>query len=71
MIPNRQFTLTVEATRGVRVRVGSRVEPGTVTGWDQNGRPIICPVQAKVMAVGFDPENHALVIALEEAEPGG
>jgi biotin carboxyl carrier protein len=55
--------LRVEATRGVRVRVGQSVEKGVVIGW-RGENEVAAERPGVVESIEFDGERHEFEVAI-------
>lgn len=59
------FVLHVEASFGVKVKVGDRVKQGEELGMSPNmGGPLVSPVTGIISDVSFNPEEHIFVIRI-------
>jgi len=59
------LVLHVEASFGVKVKVGDRVKQGEELGMSPNmGGPLVSPVAGIVSDVSFNPEEHTFVIRI-------
>ncbi len=61
-----EIELRVNATEGVRVRVGERVTRNQVIGQkaEGSGEPVLCPVTGRVEKVEFDGESHEFIVSM-------
>ncbi len=62
------YVLKVEASFGVKVRVGDRVKKGMELGKnpDKEGT-LISPVSGTVSNISFNPKNHTLEIKIKRS----
>ena len=59
------FTLEVEATRGIKVKVGDRVKKGEkIDLVSQVSDPVLSPAEGIVEEISFDDRKHMFVIRL-------
>ena len=62
----RDFVLHVEASFGVKVKVGDRVKQGEELGMTPNmGGPLVAPVAGTVSNISFNSQDHTFVIRIK------
>ncbi len=61
----REIEIKVDATYGVKVKVGDKVSKGQEAGKNPFANEVVtCPVSGVVREIRFEPENHEFVIVL-------
>jgi len=61
------LVLHVEASFGVKVKVGDRVKQGEELGMSPNmSGPLVSPVDGTVSDISFNPKEHTFVIMIKK-----
>jgi Na+-translocating ferredoxin:NAD+ oxidoreductase RnfC subunit len=61
--------LRIDATFGLKVKVGDKVRQGEELGTNADtGYLATCPISGIVKSVSFDPENHEFVVAVSSTK---
>ena len=62
------YVLNVEASFGVKVKVGDRVKKGMELGMNPNAQgTLVSPVSGSVSDISFNPRNHTLEIKIKRS----
>ncbi len=67
------ISVRVDATTGVQVSRGTKVEKGQVIGLDPyyKGVPVLSPLPGRVQYISFDADSHTLIISIKTEGTGG
>ncbi len=61
----RDIVLKADATSGLKVKVGDRIQRGDKIGTNpQTGEPLTSPVSGVIKDLSFEPENHVFRVLL-------
>jgi Na+-translocating ferredoxin:NAD+ oxidoreductase RnfC subunit len=66
-----RISLNVDATCGLAVKVGDRVEAGDRIGnAPETGQPVETPVSGVVASVDFQSDDHSFLVAIDADQSG-